>query len=122
MNTNYNYHISSDANIINTGNLDYVYDQRLPESLVKINEQDILNDPLISTDSIKLFLDTLNSLLSQFPRINPPTLIPVQTFSVKNDEIQNLISNVSNKKTANAATSTSSDVITAGEKNNMYSV
>lgn len=113
---NHNYYFSSDANI-NTTNMDYVYDQRLPESLEKLNQRDIVDDDnLISTDSVKLFLENLNLLLLQFPRINPPNLIPIQTFVIDN-EMQNLISNVTNnKKTANAATSTN-DIITSTKKN-----
>lgn len=114
---NTNYYISSNANVVDTMGIDYVYDERLPESLEKLNAEDVLNNPLISTDSIQYMCNTLSSLLRQIPTINPPTFIPAQTLILK-DEMDNLISSINNKNTKDAATSTSMDLVTPNNSNN----
>lgn len=87
--------------------IESVYDKRLPESLDKLSPEDLTDNPTISTDSVNLMFEQFNILLNQFPQIDPPTLIPSQTFMLNGQaELDNLVK----KPMVNAATDTSSDV------------
>lgn len=89
-------YFSSDTNI---ESIEQVYDTRIPEALAKLSSDDLSNNQVMDSNTVRDLTNHLNRLLKQIPEFNPPTFIPKQTYVSGQQEMDNLKTKVSDATT-----------------------